>query len=341
VHYLGCIGEPLSQYECRRLDAEFFNGLVAPDAVGLLLRWLSDPEAFRQRHPEAQWKAFCEQCRAEFRFDPVKDGPLKAAKLLAERGNSWFKAWQRFAEAPANYPGIVEWLKRAAPAAPTMFDSAEVWPAVNESEERKLQQALEALVDKPQDEAIRGVVELEAKHGVRRGYPWHKMGLSPLATALEPLAQLAGLCLNAAGGPTPEAHAESYVGDGWRVDAAALATMASCRSLEQHGAVLGTLRAIYLPWVEGTARHLQQLIRENGQSVARRSLPIEPAAGTACPVCGRTADGRRSEVGGQAAGHRREIHPGLGVVVHSDGHRHREARGFTRRGRNGRWGSWR
>ena len=113
------MAEPISQLQGRRLDSEFFNGLVAPDATGLLLRWLSDPEAFKQRRSDAEWKAFCQQCKADFRFDPVKDGPLKAAKLLAERGNHWSKVWQRFAEAPANYPGIVEWLKRAAPKDPT------------------------------------------------------------------------------------------------------------------------------------------------------------------------------------------------------------------------------
>ena len=35
------MAEPLSQLQGRRLDSEFFNGLVAPDATGLLLRWLS------------------------------------------------------------------------------------------------------------------------------------------------------------------------------------------------------------------------------------------------------------------------------------------------------------
>ena len=199
------MAEPLSQLQGRRLDSEFFNGLVAPDATGLLLRWLSDPEAFKQHRSDAEWKAFCEQCKADFRFDPVKEGPLKAAHLLADRRNPWSKTWQRFAEAPGNYPGVVEWLKGAAPKVPTeMFDTAEVWPNINESEERKLQQALESLVDRPQDEVIRRVAELDSQHAGRRGYAWQKLGLSPLATALEPLAQLASLCQTAPGAPTPD-----------------------------------------------------------------------------------------------------------------------------------------
>jgi hypothetical protein len=292
------MSEPVSHLQHRRLDAEFFNGLVAPDATGLLLRWLGDPEAFKQRRSDAEWKAFCEQCKADFRFDPVKEGPLKAAQFLADRGNHWSKVWQRFAEAPANYPGVVAWLKRAAPKVPTdMFDTAEVWPTINESEERKLKQSLESLVDRPQDEAIRGVSELEAQHAGRRGYPWQRLGLSPLATALEPLARLAKLCQAAPGAPTPEAYAEFYASNGWRVDAAALATMAACGTAEQHGAVLGTVRAVYLPWLEKTARHLQQLIHDNGQSVSKRAKPIEAVAGRLVLF----ADGLRMDVAQQLA----------------------------------------
>lgn len=289
--------EPIAQLQGRRLDSEFFNGLVAPDATGLLLRWLGDPEAFKQRRSDAEWKAFCEQCKADFRFDPVKEGPLKAAKLLADRGNPWSKVWQRFADAPGNYSGIVEWLRRAAPKDAALFDTAEVWPNINESEERKLQRALESLVDRPQDEVIRRVAELEAQHAGRRDYPWWKLGLSPLATALEPLAQLAGLCQTAPGAPNLEAYAEFYASDGWRVDAAALATMAACGSPEQHGAVLGTVRAVYLPWLENTARHLQQLIRDNGQSVSKRAKPIETAAGRLVLF----ADGLRMDVAQELA----------------------------------------
>ena len=184
------MSEPLFHLQGKRLDSEFFNGLVAPEATGLLLRWLSNPETFKQHRSDAEWKAFCEQCKADFRFDPLKEGPLKAANLLANRDNPWSKVWQRFAEAPVNYPGIVQWLKRAAPKVQTMFDSAEVWPNINEREERELQKALESLVDRQQGEVIQRIAELEAQHCLRRGYPWQKLGLSPLATALEPLALL-------------------------------------------------------------------------------------------------------------------------------------------------------
>jgi len=286
------MAEPTVNLQHRRLDSEFFNAMVAPDATGLLLRWLSAPELFQQRRSEAEWKAFCQQCKTDFRFDPVKDGPLKAAELLADHRDAWGKVWQRFAETPANYSGVVEWLKRAAPKKMGMFDSAEVWPQINESEERTLHQALEALEDRPQHEVIRSIAELEAQHAVRRSYPWQKLGLSPLATALRPLARLAVLCQLSPGAPTAEAYAEYYVREGWHADAAALATMAECGSPEQHGAVLQSVRAVYLPWLENTARQLQQLIREGGQSVSKRARPIEPAPGRLVMF----ADGLRMDV---------------------------------------------
>lgn len=289
------MGEALSQLRGRRLDSEFFNVLVAPDATGLLLRWLSDPDAFKQRRSTAEWMAFCQQCRADFNIDPAKDGPLKAAMLMAGRANGWNMVWQRFAESPEIYPGIKEWLNRAAPSAPGMFDSAEVWPSINENEERKLQLELESLSDRPQDEVILRLADLEAQHADRRLHPWQKLGLSPLATALAPLAQLAALCQASPGAPTALAYAQYYFNEGWRVDGAALAAMSTIAAVgapDQHGAVLGALRAVYLPWLEVTARHLQKLIHENGQMIAKRSPPIEPAAGRLVVF----ADGLRMDV---------------------------------------------
>jgi hypothetical protein len=291
------LAEPVATLQGHRLDSDFFNAMVAPDAHGLLLRWLSDPERFKQRRPAAEWKAFCQQCKVDAGFDPVKDGPLKAAGLLAARGNHWSLVWKRFAEAPANYPGVVEWLRRAAPKAPGMFDAAETWPSINEAEEQALKQALAALADRPQDEVIQRLAELESHHAERRRYPWQRLGLSPLATALAPLAQLAKLCETTPGAPTPEAYAAAYAADGWRVDAAALAAMAASGPPEVHGAVLGALRAVYLPWLESTARHLQQLIHAHGQAVPRRNPPIDAAPGRLVLF----ADGLRMDVAQQLA----------------------------------------
>lgn len=261
------------------LDAEFFNELIAPDTAGLILRWLNDPEGFRKRTSSPEWKAFCQQCRGDYRFDPEKDGPIRAAELLANRSNHWGTVWKRFTEAPTNYRGVVEWLRRAGPKTSPMFDTGEVWPSINDEQERQLGIALAALKDQPQDRAAHETLQLENHHGIRRQYPWRALGLSPLAVALESLATVATLCQKTPGGPTAEAFAEVYVKQAWEVDRAALAAMAACEAVDQHGPVLGVLRALYLPWLESTARHLQQLLAGTRKAPARRHPPSKPLAG--------------------------------------------------------------
>jgi hypothetical protein len=282
----------LAQLQGKRLDADFFNGILAPDATGLLLRWLSAPDAFQNECTDAAWNAFRQQSKVDFKLDPAKDGPLKAARELASRSNQWGNVWQRFAETPGVYAGTVEWLRKAAPTQASMFDSAEVWPTMNEMEEASLANELASLVGRPQNDVATRIGELEAHHGKRREYPWQKLGMSPMATALEPLAYLAALCATSPGAPSPEAYAEYYAKDGWRVDAAALATMAACGTQEQHGAVLDLLRTLYLPWLEQTARHLQKLLLAAGRKTSKRVPPISPAPGRLVLF----ADGLRMDV---------------------------------------------
>lgn len=263
----------------RVLDADFFNELVAPDAAGLILRWLNDPDGFRKRMDVPEWKAFCQQCTADYRLDPEKDGSIRAAELLANRSNHWGTVWKRFAESPANYRGVVEWLRRAAPKGRSMYDTGEVWPSINDELERELGVALSALKDQPQDTAAREILQLESHHGIRRRYPWRILGVSPLAVALEPLAKVATLTQKTPGGPTAEAFAEVYVKQAHEVDAAAIAVMAACEALDQHEPVLGALRSVYLPWLEATARHLQQLLAGVRKSPSRRHPVFKSLSG--------------------------------------------------------------
>jgi len=302
------MNEPLAQLAGKRLDADYFNALLAPDAVGSLLRWLNNQDAFRASRTDAEWNALCQQCVTDMQFDPRTDGPLKAAKCLAARSSTWKAVWQRFAETPTSFPGVVEWLIKAAPKQPDIFDSAEVWPSVNVANEEQLAGALKKLANVAPHEAIAGVIQLEQQHGVRRAYAWQKLGLSPLATALEPLARLASLCAQIPGAPSMQAYAATYASDTWRVDAAALSAMEACGALDHSGPVLGALRSMYLPWLEGTARHLQQLMRDAGTPPAKRESPITLAKGRVVLF----ADGLRLDVAQRLAD--RLISAGLAVT---------------------------
>ena len=101
----------------RRLNADAFNEIVKPDLTSEVLRWMNAPKDAKARMNKAEWKAFCEQCVANLRFHPDKDGELEAAKLLGQRQREWAKVWKRFEDAPRRYLGVVRLLEQAAPVA--------------------------------------------------------------------------------------------------------------------------------------------------------------------------------------------------------------------------------
>lgn len=287
--------EPVESLWGRRLDADFLNGLLAPDGVGLLLRWLSAPEAFQKQHAAPEWDAFCHQTRSDFGLDVIKDGPLKAARQLAGRTGSWEKVWTRFADSPSNFAGVVEWLRKAAPKELSLFDSdraTEVWPDHNDGAELALSAALTALGDRPQAEVIGRIKILESANAKRRASPWAKLGLSPWATVLEPLHRLALACETPLGAPSPDEFATAYTTTGWKVDAEAIATLEASKVLGDPGPILRVVRALYLPWVETTARHLQAQLEANGARTRKRGSVIEPKPGRVVLF----ADGLRMDI---------------------------------------------
>ncbi len=287
--------ESVESLRGRHIDADFLNGLLAPDGVGLLLRWLSNPEAFQKQQTPAEWEAFCHQTRSDFGLDVIKDGPLKAARQLAGRNGAWEKVWTRFADSPSNFSGVVHWLRKAAPREMSLFDSdraAEVWPDHNDQAELALAAAITALGDRSQDEVIERLKSLESAGAKRRAYPWARLGMSPWAMVLEPLHRLALACGTTPGAPNPEAFATAYATTGWRVDADAIATLETSKVLDDPNPILKVVRALYLPWVDSTARHLQAQLEANGAKTSKRTPAIEPQRGRVVLF----ADGLRMDI---------------------------------------------
>ncbi len=287
--------EPVESLRGRRLDADFLNGLLAPDGVGLLLRWLSAPEEFQKQHAAPEWDAFCHQTRSDFGLDVIKDGPLKAARQLAGRTGPWEKVWTRFADSPSNFAGVVDWLRKAAPKELSLFDSdrgGEVWPDHNDRAEVALASALASLGDRPQAEVVERVKTLEVANARRRSYPWTRLGMSPWAMVLEPLHRLALACQTPLGAPSPEEYATAYATTGWKVDADAIATLETSKVLDDPTPILKVVRSLYLPWVETTARHLQAQLEANGAKTSKRTPVIEPCPGRVVLF----ADGLRMDI---------------------------------------------
>jgi len=249
------------------LKAAFFDDLLHPDEVRSVLRWLNDPSGFQLACSAEEWAAFCGLCDRQYRFDPVADGAITAARKLGEGNGAWATPWQRLAEAPATYLGVTTQLRAARPSAPTsrhqpgqitMFDRSEAWPQDNEAAEDDLRVALSMLEQQHAPTARSTIVALEAEHGPRRAWLWAKLGRAPLATALQALAMLATRTAQPLGGTSVVEIATAYVGGAWQADAAVLDALAAVEETGDVAAVRAAIRAVYAPWLDAAARAMQQ-----------------------------------------------------------------------------------
>lgn len=249
---------PIDRLKGKRLEAEDFDRLFSDDPAKDLLLWLSNPQTIKEEWKGGRWTAFKSRCKADYRFDPDKDGELVGAELLGKQDGSWGNVWERFAESPALYPGVPELLRRAKPQ--DLFeDASPTWPQNNERAENELRKALLALGKVTPAKASEQILELEKLHGPRRDWVWARLGLAPLANAMGHLARLVAVSESKLGGATPAEMAKRYTDKGWEADTAALSAASAVTSTADAQAVGKALNAIYRPWLESAAEHLQAL----------------------------------------------------------------------------------
>lgn len=264
------------------LRAAFFNALLTPDDVRSLLLWLDDPQSSPQRMSPQEWEAFCHLARERYSFDPQRDSVIDAARLLGLRQGEWARVWQRFAEAPHNYPHIPDRLRAARPLQLSLLDSpALTWPQDNELAEAELRSRLAALADRHPEEARAAIRELDAHHGPRRDSVWARLGRAPLAEALAHLVALAAHTERAPGGTTVTEIATAYAEWGWQADAAALAALAAVTAGPDVEAVKRAVGALYRPWLHVGAEAFQRSVASGGAR-AYPWGPLEPVEPGTC-----------------------------------------------------------
>ena len=251
-------GTPVAALREKRLEAEDFDKLMIGDTQRDLLLWLSDPAETRAEWDAAKWAAFCSRCKAEYGFDPEGDGEIVGGEKLGMRQENWDVVWQRFTESPSLYPGIPGLLKRAKPT--TLIFDKEPWPDENEKAEDALRGELLGLGGKSAADARTRVLKLEAEHAMRRDWVWARLGLAPLALAVGHLTALVKNTEHALGGDTAENMADLYANGGFLADDAALKALAAVKSVEDVQAVASAVRALYLPWLDDSARNFQKVV---------------------------------------------------------------------------------
>jgi hypothetical protein len=264
----------------QHIDAEFLQRLLNPDPAARLLEWLDDPNGFRARIDDPQWRAFVGLCRSEYDFDPGSEGEVTGGRLLGEQQGAWAEVWRRFEQDPERYSGVEERLRKGKPTGQLSMldtpDTAGAWPQDNEEAEEQLRAALAKLATAPAGQAREAIASLWDAHRDRRNWVWAKLDRAPLAFALEQLHRLAELTV---GGPGKDVEqlAASYADKGWQADDAFLGTLAAVADASTRRTVAEAGLAVYRPWLESHARALQEAI---GPQASAGTYAAGPEAST-------------------------------------------------------------
>ncbi len=286
----------LDDLKGRAINAEWLLSLLAPNPTRDLLQWMNEPEATRQQWGDVLWDVFSKRCKSDFGFDPTADGVLAAAERLAKGDGKWAAVSVLYRDSFASFPKVFNLLAKLHPPQLGLFPDQEQlagYPQANEQGEAALRYALSACVEMDAQQARAAVLAAEKEHGIRRTWLWARMGHSPLSGALASLVKVAQGSASLPIGQTLAELAQSYQQVGWQVDQAAMNALAMVHSKADLDAVGGALRAMYLPWLEESARRLQEAVKAAG---GLSSITSDSITSGTCTVF---VDGLRYDVGVQ------------------------------------------
>jgi hypothetical protein len=262
------LDEDIGFLKDKRLDKDFFNTiLTGGDPIRDLLQWLDQGAAFQAGRDENAWRGFVEVSKSQLGFNPENDGDLVGATKLANREGPWRAVWDRYCEAPKRYLNIPKQIRRCQQSQKDLFSNTEThggWPQWNESEENDLRLNLLQTQSLPPHKACQHLKELDKSHQDRRSLVWAELGEAPLSCALDDLCTLADVTEHSLAAGDASDLVAAYQVSGWRADAAVLAALFQVKKNEDFEAVQAVIRAIYLPWAEDAARHLQTIVDKNG-----------------------------------------------------------------------------
>ncbi len=282
----------------RRLDADDFDKLSIQDPVRDLLRWLDRPTEFEAAAAGGRWGSFQALCKSEFGIDPKQTSPAEVAALILRAEAKLDMIWTRFSEAPKLYPGVAMRLREPMAVGQGMLAlDASRDPRINDQEEAELRRELEAAAGRPHADACARVIELEARHGLRRDWVWARIGQSPWASALRPLMLLAQGSQKPVGGVNLPDAASAYAESGWQTDNAAMDALSRFSHSGDAVVMSKVVRALYEPWLDASARHFQSLIAADAEGMRKAIAPCAAERDT----CLLFVDGLRMDVAGRLA----------------------------------------
>ena len=294
------LNEDVELLKGKYLDKDYFNKLITGgDTVRELLKWLDQTDLFKTGCDKNYWKAFVNQCKSQFSFNPENDSVLTGAKNLALHEGQWQSVWSRFCEAPEHYPNIPKIIRKCNPPEP-LFEALNMtkydgWPQCNEEQENTLRKELLGLKNITPKNAREKIIGLEKDHAQRRKFIWAKLGESPLAQTLEHLAVLAKITTKSIAAGNAKDMEKLYCKDGWKADDGVLKALSCVEKKDDISAIITAIQTIYLPWIEESAIYLQKIVHKEGYPGGTVETAKTPAYNE--KECILFIDGLRFDVG--------------------------------------------
>lgn len=284
----------VSDLRGRTLDSTDFDKLLVDDPARQLLLWLDDPTAYQAiLEDRGTWPGFASLAKKQYRVDLVRDGALKAAQMLGDREGKWSEVWNRFADAPQAYPGVVHALHAGKPDGMMLVLHPDSWPQDNEDAESAALGAVGALAGMPVAQIRARLADLHSAHAHRLGTVWAKLGQTPAASLVDRLVDLAELTASTGAGADVRGRAEDYARTGWRADRAMLAVLATLElGHPSTPAVEKVAESLYRPWLEALVQAFQATWIAVPPSGPNPGLAPDEPAGT----CALFVDGLRLDV---------------------------------------------
>lgn len=264
------------QYPDTLVDAHYLHGLLFPNVVHSILKWLCQGDSFMQSLSKEQAQVFAGICHARFGFEPDVKNVQAIAEMLGAQRNNWNQVWQHYANAPGKYPEVADLLRLAKPAdlGSGMFSyPEESWPQVNEAAEAALRAGLEQVATARPQDGLKMLLELEQQHRLRRKWVWAELGQAPLAASLLHLIDMAEVATAAFPAADLEAIQTYYVRRGYQADQSMRRALASVRTEKDKIAVTEVIRTIYQPWLAQLTQKFQALVAKDATPFGGKPAP--------------------------------------------------------------------
>src|SRR5690606_34169955 len=111
----------LDELKGRQINVEWLHSLLAPNPTRDLLAWMNDASGTQAQWSGVRWDVFTKRCKSDFGFDPIADGVLVAAELLAKGAGKWAAVAELHKDSFTSFPQVFEYLAKVQPPQMGLF----------------------------------------------------------------------------------------------------------------------------------------------------------------------------------------------------------------------------